>query len=132
MRCGRLQVFSASTWSHLKVFSALDALLDRGAPAGGLREASRLARDADVFSHASDLAAKNGRASQIYGTDATNRRMVFAGGQWLLTLRSGESIIVGWTGWTLYARRPLLHRHYKQPSKSPSEKPTQSRSLCNW
>ena len=47
--------------SHLEVFSALDALLERRAAAVGLREASRLARDADVFSHASDLAAKNGR-----------------------------------------------------------------------
>ena len=49
------------TVPHLKVNSALDALLDRGAPTIGLCEASRLARDADVFSHGSDLPAKNGR-----------------------------------------------------------------------
>jgi len=48
--------------SHLEVYSALDALLDRCTPAVGLCEASRLTRDADVSAHSSDLPGRNDRS----------------------------------------------------------------------
>lgn len=49
------------TPSHLEIYSALHALLYRRTSTVGLSEASCLARDTDILSHGSDLAAKKGR-----------------------------------------------------------------------
>ncbi len=60
----RYCVTQRATSSHLEVYPALHALVDRCTSAVGLCEASCLTRNTDVFSHASDLAARKKRKWQ--------------------------------------------------------------------